>query len=339
MRNHANPSVSIVLPVMNEAPNLEHVLPELPKVHEVILVDGNSTDNTVETALRLMPDIRVVRQTRTGKGNALVCGFAAATGDVIVMFDADYSADPAEIPAFVAALRAGADFAKGSRRAVGGGSEDLTLFRGLGNMGLNVVSNVMIGGRYTDLCYGYNAFWRDILPLLALPSPALPPRADGRSHWGDGFEIETLLTCRVAAAKLRVIEVASTERQRLHGLSNLNAVSDGCRVLRTIVSERFGSRMAPLTTRELPVATDGRTLDISELDSLALAAAARLSDGAAVPRGDFDAVVAAAMGDQAAGSQATDYLTPRGFGRRPSGRGRTLAPHEAAQVASGAGQR
>ena len=131
----------------------------------------------------------------------MACGFAAATGDVIVMFDADGSADPAEIPAFVAALVAGADFAKGSRFAPGGGSDDITLLRRTGNAGLNGVANALFGTSYTDLCYGYNAFWADLLPVLDLPDPTTPAPPDGML-WGDGFEIETVLNCRIAAAGL-----------------------------------------------------------------------------------------------------------------------------------------
>ena len=115
MSRGPKPSLSIVVPTLNEARNVETVLPELPDVHEVLLVDGGSIDGTVETALRVRPDTKVIHQTRRGKGNALACGFQAASGDAIVMFDADGSADPGEIPAFVSALVDGADFAKGSR--------------------------------------------------------------------------------------------------------------------------------------------------------------------------------------------------------------------------------
>ena len=108
--------MSIVIPAKNEARNLPHVFAHLPRNgYEVILVDGDSTDDTVSEAQRLRPDITVIRQTRNGKGNALACGFAAATGDFIVMIDADGSNNPAEIPRFVTALKEGADFAKGSR--------------------------------------------------------------------------------------------------------------------------------------------------------------------------------------------------------------------------------
>jgi len=231
------PRISIVIPARNESRNLESVLPELPPVHQVILVDGNSVDGTIETARRLMPEIEVIQQTRTGKGNALACGFAAVTGDVVIMFDADGSADPAEIPAYVAALVGGADVAKGSRFLRGGGSEDITRFRSAGNRVLNLITNMLLGTHYTDLCYGYNAFWAHVLPSLALPDIRLAPRSDGRMHWGDGFEIETILNCRIAAAQLAVTEVPSVERLRIHGVSNLNAFSDGFRVLKTILTE------------------------------------------------------------------------------------------------------
>ncbi|HEY8318223.1 MAG TPA: glycosyltransferase family 2 protein [Amnibacterium sp.] len=238
VRAVAQPKVSIVVPARNEARNLEVVLPQLPEVHEVILVDGHSVDGTVETAVRLMPSIHVVQQTRRGKGNALACGFAEVTGDIVVMLDADGSADPLEIPAFVSALVAGADVAKGTRFAPGGGSEDITRLRSVGNSGLNFVTNLLLGTTYTDLCYGYNAFWADILPLLQLPAVDAPMRLGGQMLWGDGFEIETVLNCRIASAGLRVIEVGSVERMRIYGRSNLNAVSDGFRVLRTIWTEK-----------------------------------------------------------------------------------------------------
>lgn len=234
-----SPRISIVIPAKNEARNLELVLPQLPQVHEVILVDGDSRDDTVETARRLLPSIRVLSQTRRGKGNALAVGFEAATGDIIVMFDADGSADAREIPTFVNTLLAGADFAKGSRNMEAGGSDDITGIRHLGNLTLVRTTNMLFGTDYTDLCYGYNAFWRDILPALGLPPAMVGPRrrSSDKLLWGDGFEIETLLNCRVAMANLNVVEAPSIELSRVHGESNLNARTDGIRVLRTLLKE------------------------------------------------------------------------------------------------------
>ena len=240
------PRLSVVVPTLNEARNLEVVLPELaetlakiPGDHEVIVVDGGSEDATVETARRLLPDVEVVEQARTGKGNAVAAGIEQASGDVVVMFDADGSADPAEIPQFVEALVEGADFAKGSRFTEGGGSADITPIRQLGNAFLNQTANLAFSTQFTDLCYGYNAFWVDMAPVLDLPDAQSPPAPDGAMAWGDGFEIETVINVRMAAADAVITEVPSVERERIHGESNLSAVRDGLRVLRTIVVERL----------------------------------------------------------------------------------------------------
>ncbi len=233
-----SPRISIICPVKNEARNLELLLPRIPAVHEIIIIDGRSIDDSVAVVRRLRPEAIVLDQTRRGKGNALVCGFERATGDILVMLDADGSADPAEIARFVEALLAGADFAKGSRFCIGGGSDDITRLRQAGNLGLNVLANNMIRARYTDLCYGYNAFWADILPVLDLPAGSIATVSGSAMIWGDGFEIETVINCRIAAAGLAVTEVPSFEKARVHGDSNLNTFSDGIRVLRTIRRER-----------------------------------------------------------------------------------------------------
>lgn len=261
------PTVSVVVPAMNEARNLPWLARHMPRgVTEIILVDGHSVDGTVEVARELWPDVRVVTQTRRGKGNALACGFHAAEGDVVVMIDADGSMDPGEIPFFVDALVAGADYAKGSRFGTGGGSSDITRVRALGNKGLNILTNSVHGTRYSDLCYGYNAFWRRILPVLDLDPGRLDDDVTERK-WGDGFEVETLINIRVHLAGLTIAEVASFESERLHGVSNLNAVTDGLRVLRTIAVEKRdvqrGKRLAALgrivagAEPQVPAQSDG----------------------------------------------------------------------------------
>jgi len=235
--------VTVVIPTLNEARNLPHVLSRLPKsIHEVIIVDGNSVDDTLATARRLRPDARILTQNRCGKGNALACGFAAATGDIIVMIDADGSADPSEIPRFIDALLAGADFAKGTRFTDGGGSDDITRLRRSGNWLLSGMVNMLCHTRYSDLCYGFNAFWRHHVPALSLDAESAAPVGSGMKLWGDGFEVETLINIRIAQAGLIVTEVASYEYRRIHGVSNLRAFSDGMRVLRTIIFEYYYAR-------------------------------------------------------------------------------------------------
>jgi glycosyltransferase involved in cell wall biosynthesis len=224
-----SPTVTAVIPTKNEAKNLPHVIPYIPEwVDEILIVDANSTDDTVAVAHSLSPKVRVIQQVGKGKGAALRTGFENVTNDIIVMLDADGSTDPSEIPLFVAALSAGADFVKGSRFMQGGRTADMELHRMLGNFGLLLVAKVLFGGAFTDLCYGYAAFWTSVIKQLNLD--------------GDGFEIETMMNVRALRYGFHVAEVPSFERRRIHGVSNLRAIPDGIRVLRTIVKERFLQR-------------------------------------------------------------------------------------------------
>ena len=220
------PRVSVVIPARNEAKNLCHVLPFIPSlVDEIVLVDGQSVDDTIAVAQQLFPTIRVIQQSGKGKGDALRIGFAACTGDIIVMLDADGSADPAEIPRFVEALIAGSDFAKGSRFVDGGGSHDITFLRHAGNYLLGKLVNLLFWTRFSDLCYGYNAFWKRCLDDINIDC--------------DGFEIETLLNLRMHKAQFKIVEVPSFEYSRVYGKSNLRTFRDGWRILKTIVQERL----------------------------------------------------------------------------------------------------
>jgi len=224
--NFVLPSISLVIPTLNEARNLPWLMPRIPAwVSEVIIVDGRSTDDTVAVARQLRPDVRIVMEKQKGKGAALRAGFAAAEGDVIVMIDADGSMDPAEIVSFVGALISGADYVKGTRFIQGAGTEDMSLFRMAGNWGLTLAVRLLYGGSFSDLCYGYVAFWREHRSLF-----------EGNQN---GFEIETLMNIRALKAGLKVVEVASFEANRLFGESNLRAIPDGWRVLKAILREKF----------------------------------------------------------------------------------------------------
>jgi glycosyltransferase involved in cell wall biosynthesis len=218
------PAVSLVIPARNEARNIAWVLEQIPKaVTEVILVDGNSTDVTLTTARSCRPDIRVVRQEGVGKGDALRSGFLAATGDIIVMIDADGSMSPQEISHYLHFLANGYDFVKGSRFIGGGGSLDISKFRSLGNKFLLTVFNTLYDAHLTDLCYGFCAFHRRYLEHLSLSAT--------------GFEIEAEMVVHAMQAGLRIAEVPSLELPRRDGNSNLRAVRDGTRVLRTVLRD------------------------------------------------------------------------------------------------------
>jgi glycosyltransferase involved in cell wall biosynthesis len=226
-------TVSLVIPTLNEENNIRWVLERLPHiVDEVILVDGRSSDRTVEVARTVRPDIVVVNQYFHGKGDAVRVAVAAATSDLIVMIDADGSMEPAEIPRLVTPLMNGYDFVKASRFLAGGGSTDLTVLRRLGNQALVRMTNTMFLVRFTDLCYGFCSFRRECLPALALTA--------------HGFEIETELIVHALKANLRIAEVPSTELPRRSGSSNLHAFRDGQRVLRTLIRERLVRRPRPV---------------------------------------------------------------------------------------------
>ncbi len=218
------PRVSVVIAAKNEAANLPHVFASMPDwIDEVVLVDGRSTDDTVAVASQLWSDIKIIQQPGQGKGDALLAGFAASTGEIIVAMDADGSTDGGEIVRFVAALLSGADVVKGSRFAAGGGSNDITIIRRLGNRILSGLVNHLFGTRYSDLCYGYNAFWARHLNVLALRC--------------EGFEIEALMNIRAAEEGLKVHEVPSFEYSRLHGSSNLRVMKAGWGIIRVILRE------------------------------------------------------------------------------------------------------
>lgn len=217
--------VTVVIPARNEADNIGWVLRRLPDfIDEVVIVDGNSTDRTVEVARSVRPDVVVVNDNGRGKGDAMRVGAQAARGEYVVMIDADGSMDPAEIERYIDPLADGFDFVKGSRFLDGGGTTDMTTLRKVGHFGLLVLSNTMYRSKWTDLCYGFCAFRQSALRDLELDA--------------DGFEIETQMVVRASRIGLRVTEVPSFEYPRRSGHSQLNTFRDGWRVLCTIFQER-----------------------------------------------------------------------------------------------------
>jgi CheY-like chemotaxis protein len=220
------PKVSVIIPTLNEADNLPLIFPYFPMnwVDEMILVDGCSTDGTIEVARRLFPSIKVVLEKTPGKGAALKAGYRAATGDILVVLDADGSHDPREIPRFVSALMEGADFVKGSRFAPGGGTTDMPRYRQMGNGAFVILTNLLFSASFTDLCYGFHAFWKYCLDAIDLEDV-------------NGFEIDTALYLGALRTRLRITEVPSFEGYRFNGQGKLKTLPDGWRVLMTITRQ------------------------------------------------------------------------------------------------------
>ena len=217
--------VSIIIPTKNEEHNLPHIFPYLPRSSEIILVDGHSTDNTIKVAKGLRRDALILMQEGTGKGNALKMGFDHATKEFVITFDADGSFRPSEVYRLIQELRDGYDLVKGSRFLPGGGTLDMPRNRVIGNRGLTAIANLVYGSHYSDLVYGFHAFRRDALKKIMLRS--------------EGFEMDAELYLRASRAGLKIAELPSFENRRIYGISQLNSLRDGRRILKTIMRERF----------------------------------------------------------------------------------------------------
>jgi hypothetical protein len=218
-------SITALVCTLNEEENLPHVLPRIPGwVDELLLVDGCSADDTIAVARSLRSDVRIVHQPGRGKGDALKRGIEQATGDIIVTLDADGTTDPGDMPRFIEPLLAGCDFVKGSRfalsRPVG-----KPRHRVFGNWVIVTSYNILYRTHHTDLCSGYNAFWRRAMARVDL------------AGW-TGQE-EPLLNARVRKAGLKVVEMGHHDKGRIAGETKQPSWQQGFRALWTVIRERF----------------------------------------------------------------------------------------------------
>ncbi len=218
------PQITVLICTLNEADNLVHILPKIPQwVDEVLLVDGHSTDNSIEAAKKLCPDVKVLYQPGKGKGDALSYGFKHASGNIIVTLDADGSTNPEEMPKFIQPLLDGYDFAKGSRFL--GQSPVMPRLRRFGNRLFAWLTNILYGTKYTDLCAGLNAFRTKILQQI--------------DPQGTSALWEPTINIRLKKRELKVIEVSQQDSGRIAGRCEANPLRQGLRILRIIIEERF----------------------------------------------------------------------------------------------------
>jgi glycosyltransferase involved in cell wall biosynthesis len=209
VKNEGHIRISVVICALNEEPNLPHVLPNVPAyVDEILLVDGHSTDNTVEAAKRIRPDIKVLFQPGRGKGDALKYGVEHAKGDIIVTLDADGETPPDEILNFVKPLFEGYDIAKGSR-LTNNRPHRMPRHRWFGNKVLVLTFNWLYGAHFNDICSGFNAFWKSKFLQLEL--------SYGANEIGCSMEQRMIIRAKKTGMKIK--EVPYTSEGRLAGTS------------------------------------------------------------------------------------------------------------------------
>ena len=227
MKKVENSDVMVIIPAFNEAHNIADVMHELVQMgyRNILVIDGNSRDRTIQVAKDM--GANVLLQSGNGKGAALRQAFDhdGLDGEVIVMMDADGSMTAKEIPLFLEAIESGADLVKGSRFMLGGYSEDMNFIRRVGNQLFVSLVNLFWSADYTDLCYGFVAFRKDVIEKLS------------KKLRSTSFEIETEIFIKAQKLGLNVVEVPSFEFRRRNGKSNLHTFRDGFRILKTIIGE------------------------------------------------------------------------------------------------------
>ena len=218
--------VTVIIPTRNEEGCIGRVLEEMPRdvVDEVIVVDGHSTDKTVDEAKsQLKPGDKCIIQRGYGYGAAFLEGFKLARGDVIVMMDGDGSHNPKDIEKIISKFQKGYDYVMASRYAPGGKSKDDTLIRFLGNKIFTWMTNVVHGTKVSDSLFLYTAISKKALKNLELES--------------SGFEFCTEILVKAHKAGLKFAEVPVMERDRFAGKSKVNSFWHGLKVLRMILKK------------------------------------------------------------------------------------------------------
>lgn len=192
--------LSVIMPVFNEAQTLEEIVKQVLGtgiVHEIIMVDDGSTDGTRDILKQWEnhPIIRVILHAKNlGKGSAVRTGFEAATGDVLVIQDADLEYDPRDYPKLLQPIEEGrADVVYGSR-FIGGPARKVYFWHRVGNMALTLLTNILYNIDLTDMETCYKCMKREIVTNMKLRSRR--------------FDFEPEITAKIAKRGYRIYEVA-----------------------------------------------------------------------------------------------------------------------------------
>ena len=224
-----SPLLSVVMPVFNERKTIDEIIGRVlavPMRVELIVVDDCSRDGTREHLVELQRRYGfnlLLQERNQGKGAALRRGFAAVTGDIVVIQDADLEYSPEEFPELVELIVEGrADVVYGSRFLGRGRQGKLTFY--LANRGLAVLTNALYGSHLSDIETCYKVLRRDVIPRLKLRAAR--------------FEIEPELTAQVLKAGLRLVEVPVGYAPRTHDEGKKISWKDGFTAVYTLLAQR-----------------------------------------------------------------------------------------------------
>jgi len=219
------PKISLIIPTKNERDCLPRTLEELPKdlLREIIVVDAQSSDGTAELARKM--GCKVLTQEGKGYGIAVDMGIKHAVGELISIFDADGSYDPAALKVLLQGIEDGNDVVFCSRYLPESGSDDDTIIRYIGNRLFSFILRRIYGVKITDSLFDYFLAKREALDKIQMTSK--------------GFERSMEFPIRVHNAGLRYTEIPSKERRRIAGSSKLNAFVDGLKILWVLLKNFF----------------------------------------------------------------------------------------------------
>ncbi len=228
-------SVTLFIPALNEAEGLKIILPRIRKewYDQILLVDGNSTDDTVQVAKSLGCEVLI--QKERGIRHAYIEGFPHIRGDIVVTFSPDGNCIPELIPDLISKVREGYDMVVCSRYAKGAKSEDDDLMTAFGNWLFTTTINLLHGGSYTDAMGIYRAYRTQLFYELGLDREiAYVPE----KYWGTVMGIEPLLSVRAAKMGYKIAEIPGDEPARIAGIRKLQAFRWGgaylCQILREL---------------------------------------------------------------------------------------------------------